>query len=143
MSFAGVLIRSRASVTPSTMRGQLVAVDALRQIELDRARFGLAVAREAVGAEREGERGKPRIVRRVGKAIDAVGQLLRQAAGEKRVLRFVVVFEPEQHAAEPFLAGLARQEKMAARLRLKTRGVGEGASLRAQRFSHVGDSSPR
>ena len=79
---------------------QIVAIDALRQIELDRARLGLAVAGEAVEAEREGERGKPRIVRLVGEAVDAVRQMLRQAAGQKRVLRFVRPFEAEQHAAK-------------------------------------------
>ena len=101
MSFAGVLMRSRASVTPSTMRCKILAVDALRQFELDRARFGLAVAREAVGAEREGERRKPRVVRLVGEAIDAVRQLLRQPAGKEQVLGVVGAFEAEQNAAEP------------------------------------------
>ena len=113
---------------------ELVAVEVLRQIELDRMRFALAVARKAVSAERESERGKPRIVRRVGKAIDAVGQLLRQPAGQERVPRFVAGFQPEQHAAEPFLA---RQQEMPAGLRLETGGVGEGASLRSDCFAHV------
>ena len=114
---------------------QIVAIEALRQIELDLARFGLAVAREAVGAEREGERGKPRIVRLVGEAIDAVRQMLRQAAGQKQILGIVGAFEPEQDAAEPVLA---RQQQMAAGLGLETRGVGEGAGLGAERVAHVG-----
>ena len=48
---------------------QVVAVDALGQLELDVLALGLAVAGEAVGAERERERGEPRIVRRVGEAV--------------------------------------------------------------------------
>ena len=74
MSFAGVLIRSRASVTASTMRSKVVAVEALRQIELDRARLGLAITSEMIEAERDSKRGKPRIVRLVGEAIGALRQ---------------------------------------------------------------------
>jgi hypothetical protein len=58
MSFAGVLMRSRVPVR-------------------------LAVAREAVGAERHGERGEPSVVRLVGEPVDAVRQQLRQAAGKE------------------------------------------------------------
>ncbi len=113
---------------------QLVAVEALRQIEIDLARFGLAVTREAVEAERERERRKPRIVRLVGEAIDAVGQKLRQAAGKERILGFAGAFKPEQHAAE---AAFSRQQQMPAGLRLETGGVGEGASLGAEQLAHV------
>ena len=60
MSLAGVLMRSRASVTPSAMRRQIVAVDAVGQHQPHRLVLRLAIAREAVGAEREGERGEPR-----------------------------------------------------------------------------------
>ncbi len=117
---------------------QFLAIDALRQIELDRARLGLAVAGEAVGAEREGERGKPRIVRLIGEAVDAVGQMLRQAAGQERILGLVRAFEAEQHAAEAGLVvALARQRQVAAGFGLKTRGIGEGARLGADHFAHV------
>ena len=72
MSLAGVLMRSRASVTASADAAQLVAVDAVRAAPgCTSVRLRLAVAGEAVGAEREGERGEARIVRRVGEAIGA------------------------------------------------------------------------
>jgi hypothetical protein len=50
---------------------EILAIDALRRIELDRASFRLTVAREAVAAEREGERRQPRVMRIVGEAKDA------------------------------------------------------------------------
>ena len=53
---------------------KVVAVEALRQIELDGARLGLAITGEMIKAERDGKRRKPRIVRLVGKAVDAVRQ---------------------------------------------------------------------
>ena len=51
--------------------------------------FGLAVAREAIGAERESERGEPRVVRRIGETIGAGRQQTRQAAGQERIARAV------------------------------------------------------
>ena len=54
MSLAGVLIRSRASEHALDDAREIFAVDAGRQIELHALLVGLAVAREAVGAEREG-----------------------------------------------------------------------------------------
>src|SRR4029077_12961289 len=59
---------------------QLLARNALRQIALDRARLGFGGAGEPIAAERESERGKPRIVRLIGEAINAIGQTLRQSA---------------------------------------------------------------
>ena len=83
---------------------EIVTIEALRQIELDRARLRLAVTRKAIKPERERKRGKPRIVRLIGEAVDALRQMLRQPAGKKRVRRFVRAFEPEQHAAKQALA---------------------------------------
>ena len=68
---------------------QFLARHALRQIELDRARLRFAVARETIAAERESERGKPRIVRLIGEAINAVGQMLRQPPRQERILDLV------------------------------------------------------
>ena len=91
--------------------GKVVAVEALRQIEFYRARLGLAITGEVIEAERDGKRGKPRIVRLVGEAVGARRQELRQPAGQKRILRFVRPFQPEQHATERAFAVLARQQE--------------------------------
>ncbi len=114
---------------------QIVAVETLRQIEIDLARLGLAVAREAVQAERESQRRKPRVVRLVGEAVDAVGQMLRQPAGEKQIFGLVGTFEPEQDSAEP---AFPRQQQIAGGLRLEARCIGESASLGADQLAHVG-----
>ena len=78
---------------------EFFTIDALRQIELDLTPLRLAVAGEAVSAERERERGKPGVVRIVGETIDGIGQSLRQAPGEKRILGVVRAFESEQDGA--------------------------------------------
>ena len=62
------------------MRRQVVAVDALRQFEPHLLALGLAVAGEAVAAEREGERGEPGVVRRIGEAVGARRQHVGQRA---------------------------------------------------------------
>ena len=51
--------------------GKVVAVDPGGQFELDLFFLLLAVARETVAAECEGERGEPRVMRRIGKAVRA------------------------------------------------------------------------
>ncbi len=114
---------------------EIVAIDALRQIERDVSRFGFAVAREAVEAESESERGKARVVRLVGKPVGAVRQKLRQTPGEERVLDVVWPFEAEQDSAKP---GFARQQQMLAGFGLETRRVREGAGLSADTLAHVG-----
>ena len=78
---------------------EIFAVEALRQIELDLAAFGLVVARKAISAERESERREPRVVRIVGKTIDAARQLLRQPAGQEQIPRVAAVLQAEQDAA--------------------------------------------
>jgi hypothetical protein len=66
----------------------------LRQIELDLAAFGLVVARKAISAERESERREPRVVRIVGKTVDAARQLLRQPAGQEQIPRVSARYWP-------------------------------------------------
>ena len=114
---------------------EIVAIDVLRQIETDVARLGLAIAAKAVETKREGERRQPRIVRLIGEAVDAVRQMLRQAAGQKPVGRLVLAFQAEQHAAEALLTG---QQKVPSGLRLKTCRIGEGARLGTKCLAHVG-----
>ena len=114
---------------------EIVAIDVLRQIETDVARLGLAVAAKAVETKREGERRQPRIVRLIGEAVDAVRQMLRQAAGQKAVGRLALAFQAEQHPAEALLTG---QQKVPSGLRLKTCRIGEGARLGAKCLAHVG-----
>ena len=63
MSLAGVLIRSRARQTPSAIRVSSSPSTSAGQFEPDVLGVLLAVAGEAIGAEREGERREPRVVR--------------------------------------------------------------------------------
>ena len=86
----------------------------------------LAIARETVAAERESERRKPRIMRRIGEAIGARPAAGRGARRAEQVLvRIVGGLEGEQDPAEP--ARGCRQQKMAASLRFKARGLRVGA----------------
>ena len=78
---------------------EIFAVEALRQIELDLAAFGLVVARKAISAERESERREPRVVRIVGKTVDAARQLLRQPAGQEQIPCVACILQAEQDAA--------------------------------------------
>ena len=95
---------------------KLVAIDAVGQHQLHRLVLRLAVAREAIGAEREGQRRKPRIVRRVGEAIDAGRQNARQQARQERVL-----------------VGLARLRCRTARRRCRCSTAGSDAGRAAAR----------
>ena len=124
---------------------EVFAVNALRRIELGPQRLGLAVAGEAIRPERKGKRGQPRVVRIIGKAVNAIGQLLGQPPGEKRIVRLVRGFEPEQDAAEPVLAG---QREILSGLRLETRRIGEcaragGEPLANLRIARRGDEPDR
>ena len=107
----------------------LLAIDALRQIERDLFRLRLAVSRKLIRAERERQRRKPGVMRLAGEAIDTVRQQMRQAAGQKAVPGIAVVGQPKQHAAEAFFA---RQQQMTARLGLETGGLGKSAGARRQ-----------
>ncbi len=114
---------------------EIAAIDVLRQIETDVARLRLAVAAEAVEAEREGKCREPRIVRLVGEAVDSVRQMLRQPAGQKPVDDFPVAFQPEQHATEALLPG---QQQMPPGLGLEARRIGERGGVGAQNLAHIG-----
>ena len=112
------------------------AVDALGNFELRAARIGLAVARELVAAEREGQRGKARIVRRVGEAIGAGRQQAGQAAGQEAVLlRLVGAFQAEQDAAQRAIRG--RQQQRLPGLRLELRGLGEAPRGGGEPLAHL------
>jgi hypothetical protein len=90
------------------------------------ARLRLAIASELIGAERKGERGQPRIVRRVGETVRAGRQQRRQSARPEHVFhRFVGVFQTEQDAGQ-FAVGSRHKQK--------TSGLGlvtSGAQIRA------------
>ena len=101
------------------------AVHAIRQHQTDLAIVTLAVTREAIGAEREGERGEPRIVRCVGETIKPVRQQSGEASRQEQVARAVRLFEPEQHCAEPAVG--AGQGQIASGLGFETGGLGERA----------------
>ena len=103
---------------------ELLAIDAVRQHQPHRLVLRLAVAREAICAEREGQRRKPHIVRRVGEAIDA-GRQQRRAAGRAGTrCCSASAFDAEQHAAG---AARRRQDQVPAGPRLEARGLDEGA----------------
>ena len=73
-------------------------VDAVGRYQPDGGAVSLAVAGEAVAAERKGERRQPRIVRGIGKAIDARRQQAGQGARPEQVARSrALVLESEQH----------------------------------------------
>ncbi len=84
----------------------------------------LAVAREAVGAERERQRPEPRIVRRVGEAVGAGRQHAGQEARQEGVVVVLVAFQREQHAAD---TARRRQDQMPSGPRLEARGLDVGA----------------
>ena len=136
MSLAGVLMRSRARSHRFDDAHEFVAIEALRQIELELAFVGLAVAGEAVGPKRESERRKPRVGRLVGEPVDAVRQDLRQAAGKERVVaRFIRVIEPEQDSAK---AAPRRQQQVASGLGFETCRIGEGARPLIEPLAQLG-----
>ena len=79
----------------------IVAVDAVGHHEFRAVRIRLAVARELVGAEREGEGREARVVRRIGEAVRTARQKPGKAAGQEAVLVGPVgALQAEQHAAE-------------------------------------------
>ena len=129
MSFDGVLMRSRQSVTASAMREKILAVDALRHGKLHVAYLALAVAGELIAAEREGERGQARIVRRIGEAIGAGRQQAHELPRPEQVLdRLVGRLDAEQHGGELAVGG--RHEQEAAGLGLEAGGADEGLLAR-------------
>ena len=115
--------------------GEVVAIDAHRQFELDGFVFGFPIAREAVAAERKRQRGEARVVRRIGEAVGARRQESRERARAEAVeVGIVRGFDREQHARERTLR--PRQQQVPAGARLKTGGIGKstgaGIETRAQ-----------
>src|SRR5262249_44952741 len=105
--------------------GEIFAVDIAGQLELHLFSVLLAVAGEAVRAEREGERREPRIVRGIGEAIGARRQQGRQRTRPKQILaRIVLAFEREQHAGKRPVG--RRQEEVTAGFGFEARGIREG-----------------
>src|SRR5262249_28861107 len=85
----------------------------------------LAVAGEAVCAEREGERRESRIVRGIGEAIGARRQQGRQRTRPKQILaRIVLALEREQHAGKRPVG--RRKEEVTAGLGFEAGGIREG-----------------
>ena len=111
---------------------QIVAIDAVGQHQPHRLVLGLAVAREAVGAEREGQRGEPRIVRRIGEAVGAGRQHAGQQARQEGVVVVLVAFQTEQHAA-------GRQDQVPAGPGLEARGLHIGAVALAELGDDLGE----
>ena len=133
MSFAGMLIRSRASAAASAIRLSSSPSSSLDKQQLDVRRLRLAVAREAIAAEREGERRKARIVRRVGEAVDAGRQQSRQLARPERIAPFrALVLQAEQHVVDA--AAGRRQQQALARLGLEGGGLDELSRRRTERL---------
>ena len=95
---------AREKSPPSTMRDELVADRRLAAASSRAAFVGLAVAGEAVGAEREGERRQPRVVRRVGEPVGAGRQQSRQTARPKRVAGRRIRRRPCRTAHRPVLS---------------------------------------
>src|SRR3979490_2619087 len=78
ISLAGVLMRSRASAVASAIR--VMAATSMPSGGPHPAvkGVGVAIAAEAITAERKRERGETRVVRRIGEAIDTGRQQSRQ-----------------------------------------------------------------
>jgi hypothetical protein len=100
------------------MRVRVVGIDAVGHDQADLALFALAVALETIRSERAGERGEPRVVRRVGETIKAGRQQSGEASGQKQVARASRIFEPEQHCGERTAA--AGQGQISSGLGLET-----------------------
>ena len=124
---------------------EVSTVEALGNFKPRPIRLGLAIACELVGTEREGERGKARIMRCVGEAVGAGRKQAGQAAGEEAILlRPIGRLDAEQHAGERAIR--AGQQQRLAGLRLEFRGVGEAprrsAKLRAHGAPRFGIDEP-
>ena len=111
---------------------EVVAIDSVRHGQPHIARLALAIAGELIGAGREGQRREPRVVRRIGEAVDAGRQGVDQLAGPERVEHVAGAFDAEQNAGE--LAVELRQQQQFAGLGFKADGSGESALALAERF---------
>ena len=111
--------------------GDVGGIDAIRRHQPDPGRIVLAVAAEAIAAERKGQRRQPQIMRRVGETVDAGRQQPGQGARPEQVARFAGrVLDTEQDLRD---ASVSRRECQArARLASKSIGQRELPGLRRQ-----------
>jgi hypothetical protein len=87
-------------------------VDAVGRHQLDTRGIRLAIALEAITAERKRKRGKTGVVRRVGEAIDAGRQQARQRAGPEQVAGFAgVVLQAEHDLRDLAIRGGQRETR--------------------------------
>ncbi len=146
------VVRRRVDEVACEHRGirhaaDLGCVDAVRRHQPDLGAVRLAIAGEAVAAEREGERRQSRIVRCIGKAIGARRQQARQGARPEQVARSgALVLDPEQHLRDRAVRARAAPDSRPAwrqrRWRWRT-GAAPAAAFRATaipaRFGDEGD----
>ena len=141
MSFDGVLIEIARERHGFGDAGQIRAVDAVRHGEADIALvLDFAIAREPISAEREGERGEPRVVRRIGETIDAGRQETGEAARQERIARAVADF-PGRTARRQARRWL-RQREMAPGLGLESRWPRQRRAGRIELACGCRSSSP-
>ena len=116
--------------------GEVVAIDAHRQFELDGFVFGFPIAREAVAAERKRQRSEARVVRRIGEAVDARRQKARERARAETVeVGIIRGFEREQDDRERALRPW--QQQVPAGTRLKAGGIGKGTGVGVETRAQV------
>src|SRR6476620_5291478 len=90
----------------------------------------LAIAREAVGAERKGKRGERGIVSGIGKAVGACGQKRGKRTRAEKVLGFLVPLDCKKDGRKRTLLG--GQKKVTPSYRFEPRGFGKGARARVE-----------
>ena len=117
------------------MRERSAPFDAGRHFEPQVA-AGLAITHEPVGAERQRERGEPRVMGCIGEPVDAARQQSGELAGEKQFLsRSSVVLLAEQDTTER--AVRSRQKGMPARDRLEPGCLRKGAGIAIEAGANV------
>ena len=113
---------------------ELGAVDAVGNFDAHLVRR-LAVADEAVGAERNRERGKARVMGRVGEAIGAARQHAGERAGQEGIDRLALL--PPVRTARRRGCRRARAGTHGAPATARSRGHGEGAGARIEARADV------
>ena len=108
---------------PLDHAGEVVAVEIARNLEPDLLLLRLAVAAEAIGPEREGERRQPLVMRRIGEAVGPGGSSPGRRPGRNGSRNGLSrSLEAEQHAGQ---ACGSRQQQVSPRLGLEPGGLGE------------------
>src|SRR5205814_6995201 len=81
-------------------------IDAIRRYQSDIGGLRLAIATEAIAAQRKGKRGEAGVMRRIGETIGTGRQQARQQAGPEQVAGFAVrVLEPEDDLGDSAIRG--------------------------------------